>query len=316
MRIDQVPLFDALKDSEKVLIAGAGGGFDVFCGLPLFFALEAQGKEVHLANLSFSDLSGVRERPLASTMAKVTAEADGFDGYFPEKHLCEWFRAEGREVAVYAFQKSGVVPLREAYERLVAELRVDTVVLVDGGTDSLMRGDEPGLGTPAEDMASIAAVYALDVPRKFLACLGFGVDTFHGVGHYYFLEAVAELARQGAFLGTFSLHPAMPTVARYLAALDFVHARAPLRPSIVNTSIQSAIEGHYGDVQRTERTRGSELWINPLMAQYFSFALGPLAERVRYLPLLAETQTMFEVVATIEGFRRGRDIRPRRVMPA
>ncbi|MFF7988525.1 hypothetical protein ACFZDG_01885 [Kitasatospora xanthocidica] len=35
------------------------------------------------------------------------------------------------------------------------------VLLVDGGTDILMRGDEAGLGTPEEDMASLAAVAGL-----------------------------------------------------------------------------------------------------------------------------------------------------------
>lgn len=50
----------------------------------------------------------------------------------------------------------------------------------DGGTDSLMRGDESGLGTPTEDMASIAAVNKLKVRTKILMCIGLGIDTFHG----------------------------------------------------------------------------------------------------------------------------------------
>ncbi len=49
-------LFAALKDSERILVAGAGGGFDVYAGLPLAFALMDLGKTVHLANLSFSAL--------------------------------------------------------------------------------------------------------------------------------------------------------------------------------------------------------------------------------------------------------------------
>ena len=31
-----------LETSHRVLIAGAGGGFDVFAGLPLYFALRAR----------------------------------------------------------------------------------------------------------------------------------------------------------------------------------------------------------------------------------------------------------------------------------
>ncbi len=41
-------------------------------------------------------------------------------------------------------------------------MHIDCVILVDGGTDSLMRGDEKQLGTPTEDMTSIAAVSMLD----------------------------------------------------------------------------------------------------------------------------------------------------------
>jgi hypothetical protein len=45
-------IFAALDRAESVLIAGAGGGFDVFAGLPLALALLLDQKRVHLANLS------------------------------------------------------------------------------------------------------------------------------------------------------------------------------------------------------------------------------------------------------------------------
>jgi len=48
-----LPLHHELANTRTVLIAGAGGGFDVFSGLPLYFALTAAGKTVHLANLTF-----------------------------------------------------------------------------------------------------------------------------------------------------------------------------------------------------------------------------------------------------------------------
>ncbi len=43
------PLFAALAPARRVLIAGAGGGFDVYAGLPLALALWQSGVEVHLA---------------------------------------------------------------------------------------------------------------------------------------------------------------------------------------------------------------------------------------------------------------------------
>ena len=51
-----LPFQHELQQAKTVLLAGCGGGFDVFSGLPLFFALEAAGKTVHLANLTFSNI--------------------------------------------------------------------------------------------------------------------------------------------------------------------------------------------------------------------------------------------------------------------
>src|SRR5262249_46059894 len=153
------------------------------------------------ANLSFSHLDAATGRRLAPAALEITADSHVTAGYFPEFHLTRWFRRQGEEVAVHCFDRTGFQPLREAYRAVVEYLQADAVVLGDGGTDSLMRGDEAGLGTPEEDIASIAAVDELEVPKKYLVCLGFGVDAFHGVCHVHALEAVAELTRQGAFLG-------------------------------------------------------------------------------------------------------------------
>jgi hypothetical protein len=304
MRCLHLPFIDELEQARTVLIAGAGGGFDVFSGLPLYFGLRAAGKQVHLANLSFSHLEAASGRRLAPAAVEVTADSGGVLGYFPEYHLCRWFRSQGEEVAVYCFDRTGFEPLLEGYRALVTHLQADTVVLVDGGTDSLMRGDEAGLGTPEEDVASIAAVDELDVPRKYLVCLGFGVDAYHGVCHAHALEAVAELTRAGAFLGALSLTREMPEVRRYEAAAQAVCEAMPDCPSVVCASIRSALEGHYGNHHRTARTRGSTLWINPLMALYWCFCLDAVARRLLYLNMVKLTRTRWDLIQAIEAFRR------------
>jgi hypothetical protein len=304
MRCLQLPFFAELEEARTVLIAGAGGGFDVFSGLPLYFGLRAAGKQVHLANLSFSHLEAATGRRLAPAALEVTADSQVRTGYFPEYHLCRWFRSQGEEVAVYCFDRTGFGPLLEGYRAVVAHLRADAVVLVDGGTDSLMRGDEAGLGTPEEDIASIAAVDELAVARKYLVCLGFGVDAFHGVCHAHALEAVAELTREGAFLGALSLTREMPEVRRYIEACQAVCDAMPDCPSIVCASILSALDGQYGDHHSTARTRGSTLWINPLMALYWCFRLGAVARRVLYLDDIKRTRTAWDVIAAVDAFRR------------
>src|SRR5512139_823442 len=50
-----LPILDRLAGCKSILIAGAGGGFDVFAGLPIYFALREAGCTVHLANYSFCD---------------------------------------------------------------------------------------------------------------------------------------------------------------------------------------------------------------------------------------------------------------------
>jgi len=56
MDLLRLPIFRELDGANRILLAGAGGGFDIFCGLPLYFGLRAAGKSVHLANLSFAPL--------------------------------------------------------------------------------------------------------------------------------------------------------------------------------------------------------------------------------------------------------------------
>jgi hypothetical protein len=312
------PFFSELEAAKCILIAGAGGGYDVFGGLPLYFALTASGKEVHLANLSFTFLSPVRGQRLTPAMVTVNADTERHAWYFPEQYLCEWFRErEGREVEIHCFERTGVKPLLASYRALVEALAVDTVLLVDGGTDSLMRGDEDGLGTPHEDVASIAAVSELAVERKLLACLGFGVDRYHGVSNALTFEAIADLTHRKGLLGVFSLLEDMPEAKKYREAAEFVFERMPHSMSIVSSSILSALAGHYGDHHTTSRTKGSTLWINPLMAMYWCFRLEAVAERILYLEPMKETQSYADVDQVITSFRRTcqAQIRQRHTIP-
>ncbi len=310
-----LPILRRLLSSRRVLISGAGGGFDIFAGLPLAFALRALGKEVFLSNLSFTYLGGTTAENPMPALFRVTASTQGESRYFPERYLCQWFASQGVEQPIYCFEKVGVATLRAAYAHLVLEHAIDAVVLIDGGTDILMRGDEAGLGTPEEDMTSLAAVAGLEIPVRIVSCLGFGIDAFHGVCHAQFLENVAALDVAGGYLGAHALQLQMSEGKRFLDAVEFVHARMPERQSIVNGSIASALQGHFGDHHRSSRTRSSTLFINPLMALYWHFELKAVADRSLYLPLLEGTRTVFEVQAIIEAFRHGVRARPRTAIP-
>ena len=301
--LGRIPLFEQLHAADRILVTGCGGGFDIYCGLPLALNLWNQGKTVTLANLTFASTeSAVRAQRVSDVVTRVDGDSGASSAYFPELYLARWLKTHGRPDEVYCLDRTGVRRLREAYQRLLEDARIDAIVVVDGGTDSLMRGDEAGLGTPHEDVSTLVALDALDLPR-FLVCMGFGIDAYHGVCHAHFLENAAALVRSNAFLGTFSLIRGTPEVDEYLSAVEYATAHEPTHPSIVNTSIAAAITGAFGDHHPTTRTRGSELFINPLMSISWCFELQAVVDRLLYAEPLRKTETWAQVVATIHGIR-------------
>jgi hypothetical protein len=145
---------------------------------------------------------------------------------------------------VYAFPPLGVQPLRAAYRYLVDQLNIDAVVLVDGGTDVLLRGDESDLGTPVEDITSLAAVAALDVPVKLVTSLGFGIDAYDGVNHVQVLENLAALDRDGGYLGALSIPGSSREAALYREAVADAQAAQEVlieRPVPVVRGNQTAV---------------------------------------------------------------------------
>jgi len=235
----KIAFFDELEKGQNILIAGAGGGFDVFCGLPLFFWLKKAGKTVHLANLTFTDLGFCEgERPVPSVM-RVLASTGGSREYFPEMHLA----------------------------------------------------------------CLLAAPTVTGVERKHLVCIGFGVDTYHGLCHAQFLEHVAALIESGGYLGAWSLTREMEEFGLCQKACEFVAERMPRRSSIVNSSILSAVNGWFGDQHASKRTEGSELFINPLMAIYWAFQFDQVARRNLYLDRIHDTATYSQLSIAIETFR-------------
>jgi hypothetical protein len=302
-QIMQNDFFRKLANTQRVLLCGAGGGFDVFCGLPIYCALKAAGKTVHLANLSSGALAFSDAANPAPGVWRVTAQTAA-PNYFPEMHLTAWLSERFGETPVYCLEPSGARQVNAAYQWLVQTLKPEAIVLVDGGTDSLMRGDEAGLATPEGDAVSLLAAHSLQgVAQKYLVCLGFGVDSHHGVCHAHFLENAAALARDDAFFGAWSLLHDSDEFRFYRDACEFAFARLPKQLSIVNTSIIAAAAGSFGNVHSTKRTEGSELFINPLMALFWSFQLENVARRNLYLSEIRETESIEDVALVIEKFR-------------
>ncbi|MFN8607107.1 MAG: DUF1152 domain-containing protein [Vulcanimicrobiota bacterium] len=292
----RLALLDELSQSQRILLVGAGGGYDIFCGLPLYHWLRNRGRTPYLASLSFR----------GDRLERVNSV-----GSQPEECLAGFLRADlGEEVPVYRFGAGGTQQILAHYRQLVQDLDLDAMVLVDGGTDSLLRGDEPGLGSPGEDVASLAAAHQLDLPVRLLASLGFGLDAHHHVCHAYVLEAAADLTASGDFLGAFSLLAGMPELEFLSRAVEFAARQPGSRPSIIAGSVVAAARGRFGDVHVSSRTSGSSLLLNPLMAMFWGFRVDGLARRCLYLDAIKQTRSRGEITQALHRFRATISPRP------
>ena len=299
MKLTTIPMFDKIKKSKNILISGCGGGFDIFTGIPLYFALK-NNYNVYLANYSFTNNFGNAKR-ITNICYEVDKSTISNGSYFPEKYLCSWFQTQNIDMSIYCFEKTGVVPLIHAYQEIIKINNIDTILLVDGGTDSLMKGNEKSLGSPTEDSTSIAAVNYIKGIDKYLLCLGFGVDSFHGINHYLFLENVSELIKNNGFYGTFSILKDMDEFKKYKDACKYVYSYMNY-PSIVNSSICDATDGYFGNYHSTDRTNGNKLFINHLMSIYWCFDLDKVANNCLYLSKIINTKTYEEVREAIHKF--------------
>jgi len=82
-----VPLLDRLDSAGNVLIAGCGGGFDVYAGMPIAAYLASSGRSVIYANLSFSNL----EESGCEKVDPITGQST------PGRGTCRIFRKDGSQ---------------------------------------------------------------------------------------------------------------------------------------------------------------------------------------------------------------------------
>lgn len=311
-----LPIYDRLASCKNILIAGMGGGFDVFCGLPIYFELRERGHNVHLANYSFSDISNLKEgNRLTPTLVGVHADQRDFAPYFPELHLAQWFKqSQQADVTIWCFHKTGTRTLLRDYRALIAHLELDGLLMIDGGVDSLVRGDEDQMGTAIEDAISLYVAHELtEIPVRLLGCIAFGTEL--DLTHAHILENIADLTKSNAFLGVCALAPQMPCYQSYESAALYVQSRPHQDASVINSSIISAVRGHFGDYHLTDKTKRSRLWINPLMSLYWFFDLPAVATANQLLHIMVDTDTFMEAARLIMWFQRTKTRRKRSNFP-
>jgi len=272
-----IPVVMKLKQSKNVLIMGMGGGFDVFAGLPLYFTLEKMGVNVHLGNFTHTNWGTISNHvepiPMSTGCVGVDGNIKQASTNFPEAYLASWFKeVKGQDVKIWTLKRDqSVKEYTESLSVLLKHLEVDAILLVDGGVDSLMVGDEDGSGTMLEDTLTLAAVKNIDVPTKLLACVGFGTEIEEDLCHYLALENMAKITKQGGFFGSCSLVDYMSCFQEYKAACEHVFNQHDHRKSHVQTRVIPAAEGEFGDYHMFPMEKKVDAFISPLMSVYWFY---------------------------------------------
>jgi hypothetical protein len=283
----------ARPELRTILLAGCGGGFDFVHAMLLVPELVRLGKRIVIGSYSFGEPTAIGgDSPIVFDddgiiARRITPASVADPHYGPEVHVAS-FLAERLPAAapaiVYAYYaRDFTVPrLTALYTQLIREHAVDAVVVVDGGSDSLMRGDEEGLGDPIEDCVSVTTVAGLSGVDKLLLTVGLGADRFNHVSDAASLRAVAELTAAGGFLGALALAPEDEAFRFYRDCLDHIEARQEFR-SVLAGAIVTAGEGHHGREQvpprLSARVRPGEIFLWPLMPVLWGFDPVRVVER-------------------------------------
>jgi len=305
----QPKIWQQLEVCESILLSGCGGGYDVYQALPLYFTLRAMGKKVSLANLTFSNTSALTNvnRPIVG-LHEITGST-GFSGdYCPEAHLVHYLKnRHAIQETIHTIDNEGYAVVANAYQYLADSLHLDAILLVDGGSDSLMAGDEENLATIEEDHTSIIAVHDVcrDMKLRSLVVLGLGVDRHHGCSDAASMRAVAELTKAGGLLGMQMLQPDMIPVQHYKEAVNYANAHCRDGHNGVGAFTVASIEGRYGNYHSNQDTPNSSLYINPMMGMMWFFEIAHVQERwlTGLRKTFRATRSRSDVVTAVKSFR-------------
>ena len=190
-----------------------------------------------------------------------------------------------------------VISLTQLYKWVVSKHDIDTLIILDGGSDSLMCGDEYGLGDPIEDAVSVAAGARLHTLRhKFLISVGFGSDRYNGVSDNASFRAISEITEMGGFRGSWGVEPDTEGFKFYQALLNTIYEKQTFR-SVLSSLIVTAGKGGQFGFTVPENSGGrikeghSTAFVWPLMSHLFAFDVDTVARRSLIIPWIESAHT-------------------------
>jgi hypothetical protein len=282
----------ALKDADRALLIGMGGGGDVVGALAVSSLLDELGTEWTLGGVAW-ERSPIDPRPGPRSLEEIrggrpcgsaavlseggTTSLDGVE--FSESKMATHL---GKPTLILDITR-GPAALATGLAEAAQELGCDVVVLLDVGGDVLAHGDEPGLASPLCDAIVLSAglFLARGAARTDAAPEGWEGDV---IGAVYgpgcdgeltpeeVLKRLTELQSAGALLGAWGLTP---------DACDLVEAAGKAVPTEASLMAVRCARGERGSAPIRGGRRTVEL--TPLGALTFFF--DPVAAASSAIPL-------------------------------
>jgi hypothetical protein len=296
----------ALRDSDRILLIGMGGGGDVVGALGVTDLLDGLETEWVLGGIawerspidprpgprSLEEIRGGRPCGSAAVLTEgATTNQDGIE--FSESKMAAHL---GRPVLLLDIT-GGPSALADGLADAATELGCDALVMLDVGGDVLAHGDEPGLASPLCDAVVLSAGMILtgsaqrdSTPRWDGQLLGavYGPGCDGELTPDEVLERIAELQSGGALLGAWGLTP---------EGCKLVEAAAKVVPTEASLMAVRCARGERGSVPIRGGRRTVEL--TPLGGLTFFF--DPLEAAGSALPLATAVSPAASLEEAHEG---------------
>jgi hypothetical protein len=270
----------ALRDVDRALLIGMGGGGDVVGTLGITDLLNGLGTEWVLGGVAW-ERSPIDPRPGPRSLAEIrggrpcgsaavltegsTTTLDGVE--LSESKMATHL---GRPVLLLDIT-GGPQALATGIAEAAKELECDAVVLLDVGGDVLAHGEEPGLASPLCDAIVLAAGLFLSRSAEVIGAV-YGPGCDGELTPAEVLERITELQSAGALLGAWGLTP---------HACELVESAAEVVPTEASLNAVRCARGERGKFPIRGGKRTVEL--TPLGALTFFF--DPAAAAQSAVPL-------------------------------
>jgi len=221
-----------------LLVGGLGGGGDSAGALALALKFRRIGCDVSILGMvpcSVDSLIGAER--LAGSLVKISPDTWAAGRFF-EPHIARL----GWTVYVLCLNESLSMAV-EGLEYLKDE-GAEAIVSVDFGGDALVRGDEPEVGSVAEDAMGLAIIQRAEKLgfRTLLGVAAVGAEWGGCIPMNLLVENVVKLAGLGAYYGVYL--PDKDVRREFLIASERLLKHVP---SFMLTVYREALEGRLGE---------------------------------------------------------------------